>query len=343
MFISIKDLLASQMANAPATLRPILESIESDLGQSNQGSTHTQVVYVADPGQATFEEMSTWLKNIGISVAEGWDRKDNYFLSLTPASESTAVIAKEATTPAVTPKNNSVPIAVVLGAFSCLPVLIFLISTMGGIIPFFMAAGPVVLTGAIMLKSHQLASKSSRATALPAPPQEPTYTIGASRAAVLKIQGGPMSAKPSNDPRTNGEAEIWMYAGFTNHSNYYRSAFDKDTGNSWLRFNKEGRLFSYRNYGDLHICMQPSSAGTHPGFFGVGSSQDEVLCSEGTPMSVDYRSKSGYPNTIVEVWTYKCHTIWFNAEGKVASVDTSKELPLLCAKIPHCDRFHPVR
>ncbi len=92
-----------------------------------------------------------------------------------------------------------------------------------------------------------------------APPQN--FTLGSTKAEVLKVQG----------PPTSKYGNTWMY------------------GAASVFFSR-GRVIGYENQsGELHLLMlpQPSAAGKTPAnYFTLGSTRDEVLAVQGTPTAV---------------------------------------------------------
>jgi hypothetical protein len=115
--------------------------------------------------------------------------------------------------------------------------------------------------------------------------QRPTaFTIGAHKDEVLYAQGTP----------TRVEGNKWYY------------------GLSEITF-KDGKVFAFNNFfNSLKVNMQPAEASrpkTSSHGFSIGSTQDEVLASQGTPTGVQ-----------ANLWSYELSDVWFH-DGRVRAVN----------------------
>jgi len=122
-------------------------------------------------------------------------------------------------------------------------------------------------------------SKEASPSADPGPGME-YFTLGASQAQVLNVQGPP--------GRIRGQT--WIY------------------NLSEVQF-KDGRVHRYNNFdGSLRIRLLPSKLVEEPpAFFSLGSSKDEVLAVQGTPTRISN-----------QIWTYGFSEIRFRDERVVA-------------------------
>jgi hypothetical protein len=110
------------------------------------------------------------------------------------------------------------------------------------------------------------------------------FAIGAQKDEVLYAQGTP----------TRIDGNKWYY------------------GLSEITF-KDGKVFAFNNFfNSLKVDMQPTTA-PHPKVsyrrFSIGSTQDEVLASQGTPTGVQ-----------VNLWSYELSDVWFH-DGRVRAVN----------------------
>ncbi|NLI82481.1 MAG: J domain-containing protein [Deltaproteobacteria bacterium] len=113
--------------------------------------------------------------------------------------------------------------------------------------------------------------------------QAPHFTIGSSKAEVLRVQG----------PPTRVRGQTWIY------------------GLSDVQF-REGRVWRYNNFDhSLKVRLLPARTPPphSPEFFTVGSTRDEVLAVQGTPTRVDGNK-----------WTFGFSEVRFK-EGRVEDYD----------------------
>ena len=121
-------------------------------------------------------------------------------------------------------------------------------------------------------------------TPVPVRQRPKAFAIGAHKDEVLYAQGTP----------TRVEGNKWYY------------------GLSEITF-KDGKVLAFNNFfNSLKVDMQPTTA-PHPKVssrgFSIGSTQDEVLASQGTPTGVQ-----------ANLWSYELSDVWFH-DGRVRAVN----------------------
>ena len=118
--------------------------------------------------------------------------------------------------------------------------------------------------------------------------QTPGYfTLGSSQDDVLLAQGTPTKI----DRYEASRKEVWHY------------------GWSTVTFSlPDGLVTEWNNDGNLNVSLiSATSASQTPGYFTLGSSQDDVLLAQGTPTKIDRYEASGK-----EVWHYGWSTVTFS-------------------------------